>query len=95
MTAQKQHEELMDSFNNDINKIYNKLKKIRGDNIKKVDIPIIETLNGTYSGENVLEGFCSNTETLCNDKEDIDHDFYKMCIQDNMIILDISPPMIG
>ena len=90
LTAQRHHEELMDSFNNDINKIYNKLKKIRGDNVKKVDIPIIETLNGTYSGENVLEGFCSNTETLCNDKEDIDHDFYKMCVQDNMIILDIA-----
>ena len=45
LTAQRHYVELMDSFNNDINKIYNKLKKIRGDNVNKVYIPIIETLN--------------------------------------------------
>ena len=88
--AQKDHEELMNTFNININQIYNKLKKIRGDNLKNIDIPFIETLNGTFSGENVLEGFCSNTETLCTDTADQDHSFYKMCIQDNMIILDIT-----
>ena len=56
-----------------------------------MNIPFIETLNGTFSGNNVLEGFCSNTETLCNeDNEDLNHGFYKMCVQDNQIIFDIA-----
>ena len=88
--AIKNHEELMDTFNKNINQICNKLKKIRGDKSRKVEISSIETLNGIFSGNNVLEGFCSNTETLCNDDSDIDHVFYKMCSQDNMIILDIA-----
>ena len=83
LKAQKDHEELMNTFNMNINQIYNKLKKIRGYNMKNVDIPFIETLNGTFSGQNVLEGFCSDTA-------DLDHSFYKMCIQDNMILLDIA-----
>ena len=67
--------------------IYNKLKKIRGENSKSTDIPFIETLNGIYSGHNVLEGFCSNTETLCNyENENLYYGFYKMCVLDNMII---------
>ena len=80
----------MDTFSKNINQICNKLKKIRGDKSRNVEISSIETLNGTFSGNNVLEGFCSNTETLCNDDSDFDHGFYKMCSQDNMIILDIA-----
>ena len=57
----------MESFSKDINQIYVKLKQIRGDITKNRNITEIETLNGTYSGENILEGFCSNTETLCRD----------------------------
>ena len=39
----------------------------------------------------MLEGFCSNTETLCNDDiENQDHGFYKMCVQDNMMIFEIA-----
>ena len=51
---------------------------------------MIETLNGTFSGNNVLEGFCSNTETLCKDDANTEHEFYKMCVEDNIIILDIA-----
>ena len=44
-----------------------------------------------YSGNNVLEGFCSNTEALCNDEsETSNHKFYKMCVKDNMMIFDIA-----
>ena len=88
--AIKNHDELMNTFNTNINEIYNKLKKIRGDNGRKIDINSIETLRGTFSGENVLEGFCSNTEALCNEDIDLNHSFYKMCVQDNLIIFDIT-----
>ena len=71
--------------------IVEKLKKIRGEASKRVNISQIETLNGTYSGDNVLEGFCSNTESLCSDKsEGSDHGFYKMCLEDNMMIFQIT-----
>ena len=63
------------------------MKKIRGDNRKGVDIPFIETLAGRYTGINVLEGFCANTEILCN-KETLDakfdDTFYNICIIDNL-----------
>ena len=65
--AIKHHNELMETHNTNIGQVCNKLKKIRGDNIKNIEIPFIETLAGKFSGENVLEGFCSNTEILCND----------------------------
>ena len=45
----------------------------------------------SYSGNNVLEGFCSNTESLCNNNSDVlDHEFYKMCLEDNMMIFEIA-----
>ena len=85
------HESLMASFSKDINYVYKELKKHRGEHSNNNDIPYIETLNGTFSDKNVLEGFCSNTETLCNRKTSIeDNPFYKMCIEDNIIIFDIE-----
>ena len=81
----------MASFSKDINYVYKELKKHRGEHSNNNDIPYIETLNGTFSDKNVLEGFCSNTETLCNRKTSIeDNPFYKMCIEDNIIIFDIE-----
>ena len=93
LKSHKNHDELMIafSFSQNINQVYMKLKKIRGEHIKKREITEIETLNGIYSGDNVLEGFCTNTEILCrDDSKSTDHEFYKMCEQDNMIILEIS-----
>ena len=91
LKAHKDHDELMTAFVQNINQIYKKLKKIRGENIKFKKISEIETLSGTYSGDNILEGFCANTETLCRDEsKSMNHEFYKMCEQDNMIILEIS-----
>jgi hypothetical protein len=79
------------TFKQNISQVCQKLKKIRGEEIKNVNIPFIETLNGKYSGNNVLEGFCSNTEALCNDEsETSNHEFYKMCVKDNMMIFDIA-----
>ena len=91
LKAHKNHEELMSIFKQDISQVCQKLKKIRGEKIKNVNIPFIETLNGIYSGNNILEGFCSNTEALCNDEsETSNHEFYKMCVKDNMMIFDIA-----
>ena len=89
--ALQNHDDLMNTFNQNVTQVYKKLKKIRGENVKNRKVDQIETLNGTYYGDNVLEGFCSNTEILCkDDSEDIDHAFYKMCQLDNMIIFEIS-----
>ena len=81
MKAHKNHDDLMSTFKENISQVCNKLKKIRGENVKNVNIPFIQTLNGIYSGQNVLEGFCSNTETLCNyENENLDFGFVKdMC----------------
>ena len=91
LKARLTHDDLMSTFNSNISQVCNKLKKIRGEPIKKIHIPFIETLKGTYSGNNVLEGFCANTETLCNfDSENFEHKFYKLCHEDNMIIFKLT-----
>ena len=83
----------MECFNSNISQIFTILKKARGDNLGMSEIPFIETLSGTYSGRNVLEGFCSNTELLCNEDdipENFDNTFYNMCVEDNIIIFELS-----
>ena len=50
----------MNTFDTDRNKIYDKLKKSRGNDVHRNAIPYIETLVGKYEGINVLEGFCAN-----------------------------------
>ena len=84
------HAELMETHSKDISKVCSKLKKIRGDKTKSMDIPLIETLCGNYSGPNVLEGFCANTEKLCNIENDEQHEFYKMCHEDNQVIFELT-----
>ena len=57
------------------------LRKL-GVGVRKNEITFIETLAGKYGGDNVLEGFCANTEILCNENdasnESFDNEFYKM-----------------
>ena len=85
------HELLMSSQNENISNVCQKVRKIMGRKLGSSEISYIETLNGSYSGVNVLEGFCRNTEILCNDTEDhIDHEFYQMCVKDNMMIFEIT-----
>ena len=62
------HNELMDVHFKDISRVCQKLKEIRGENCFKSKIPFVETLCGKYTGDNVLEGLCANTEILCNEK---------------------------
>ena len=91
--ALKLHNELMETHAKDFSKVCSKLKKIRGDKSKSIDIPTIETLCGTFEGENVLEGFCANTEKLCNEtsaEAELNNEFYTMCAEDNMIIFELT-----
>ena len=100
--AKIQHEDLMETNANNIGLTCQKLKKIRGENIKEKEIPEIETHLGTYKGNNVLEGFRANTEYVCNDtsNDKFSDEFLKQCETDLMIIADIAesesvliPPM--
>ena len=52
--ALAQHEDLMSVHAKDINSVCSKLKQIRGEKVNKNKIEYIETLGGTYTGENVL-----------------------------------------
>ena len=90
--ALAQHEELMKAHAYDRNNVFRKLKQIRGEKFKTNQLEYIETLCGTYSGNNVLEGFCANTERLCKQNsctEEENNEFYKMCSEDNQIILEL------
>ena len=88
----RQNEDLMNAHDKNITQTYVKLKKIRGENKRRVNIPEIETLSGTYKGINVLEGFRANTEHLCNEKSDknFKDDFLNRCEEDLIHISDIA-----
>ena len=89
--AKQFNESLMQSFYGNINELYKILRFNRGQSSKSVDIPFIETLDGTYSGQNILEGFCRNTELLCTSPAAGDESaFAKLCKIDNMVIFDLS-----
>ena len=88
-----QHNELMDTYYSNMSQVCSKLKRIRGENAKSTEIPFIETFCGTFEGANVLEGFRSNTEVLCNENPEENkenNEFYQMCVKDNLIILEIT-----
>ena len=97
------HNELMETHNTSFSQTFKKLEKLRGNKFKQSEIPFIDTLAGVYSGKNVLEGFCRNTEILCNEDDNyskFDKTFYNMCVEDNAIIFELSalenvtiPPM--
>ena len=90
----KDQDLLMNTHFNNISQVCSTLKKIRGEENKYINIPFIETLCGTYTGDNVLEGFRANCEILCNeigeDNSLFLQDFYNRCIEDNKIIYEIT-----
>ena len=92
--AKKQHEDLMETHSEDFSKVCSKLKTIRGDKKQaNISIPFINTLCGSFSGKNVLEGFRAKTEALCNQKSNncLDQNtFYQMCVEDNNIIYQLT-----
>ena len=81
----------MNSFNSNINEVYKIISKFKGKASRNNDIQVIETLNGTYTGKNVLEGFRVNTQIICSDNEEgIRSPILKMCREDNMVIIDLT-----
>ena len=91
----------MDTHKGNISKVPQKLRQIRGDK-GNPKIVSIETLAGEFTGENVLEGFCTNAEKLSTpvSNKDFCNDFYNMTVEDNKYIFQITetqnrviPPM--
>ena len=83
----------METHHTNMSQVCGKLKQIRGESSKGCEIPYIETLAGNYTGKNVLEGFCKNTEILCNEDNistKFDNNFTNMCVEDNAIIFEVS-----
>jgi hypothetical protein len=46
--AIKNHNELMETYYSNMSQVCSKLKQIRGDRLKSLEIPVIETVCGTY-----------------------------------------------
>ena len=93
------HTDLMNTYRTDITQIYSKLKQFRNESDKDNEITEIVTLNGTFKGSEVLEGFRTNTEFLCSKKYDknFHEDFLDQCNNDLIIINDLisnEPKMI-
>ena len=89
--SEKNHNELMETHCNNIAKVSKKLNQLGCGN-KTPELEFIDTLNGRYSGDNVLEGFCSNAETLATPIKNPDYcsEFYNMVVEDNQYILEFS-----
>ena len=91
----KFQDKVMSQGKNNMSAVCSLLQSKRGDSKRSPDIPYIDTLDGLYEGENVLEGFRTNTELLCNNTPEKDDtfdeiDFHEMCVSDNEIILKIT-----
>ena len=80
----------MSTFSHERNKIYPKLRKLRGGTHISVDIPYIDTLAGRFHAPGVLEGFKQNTEILCNEDSHCSNAFYEMCCDDNEVVSEIT-----
>ena len=82
----------METHDQNISDLSSKLKKIRNEKSRISNIPEIETFQGVYKGDNVLEGFRANTEYLCNNTSNkkFSDEFLKRCEEDMMIINDVS-----
>ena len=98
----KQNNHLMHLNHTNKSKIFAVLKKVRGDYSTNMT-SVLHTPVGTFSGQDVLEGFASDTEYLGKSNEGneyFDQKFYKLCKLDNLYIFEISsqnpvkiPPM--
>ena len=85
------NDDLMDSYNNNMTDIFSKLSRFRKEVGHNDKISEIETLKGTFTGPEVLEGFRQNTEHLCSDNpnEHFQEDFLQQCRKDHIISNDI------
>ena len=86
----KENNYLMHLHQNDRSKIFKYMKKRHGHNHNTMT-SILHTPVGTYSNEDVLEGFAADTEFLGKTNEDsktFDQGFYKLCKLENIYIFD-------
>ena len=76
----------MKTHSGNISQVPKNLKQNRGDQNNSTSLDFIETLNG------ILEGFCSNAETLATPTENDDYnlEFYNMVNEDNSYISQIT-----
>ena len=81
---------LMNSYHHDRNKVYARMKKLRGASTTR-KTSLLQTPVGTYHGEDVLEGFAADAEHLGKSNEmssKFEQSFYKLCKLDNLYIFE-------
>ena len=84
------NDDLMRTYHSDISQIYSKINKCG--NVNRQDkISEIETLRGTFTAPNVLDGFRLNTEYLCSEKQNgfFKEEYLQQCEKDLLVINDI------
>ena len=99
----KFNNKLMLADSTDKSEVFSLMKKARGVTSTSVKTSILETPVGTYTGQDILEGFTADTEYLGKadmDTSEYDNHFYKMCEEDNSHIFSLEeenevkiPPM--
>ena len=102
LKAIKQNNYLMYSERNDRNKVYARMKKLRGESSNTLT-SLLHTPVGSFHGDDVLEGFAADAEHLGRSNEEspcFDQAFYKLCKLDNLYIFEFKgeepvniPPM--
>ena len=92
----------MNSWFSDRNKVYQKLKRLRGQKSTSNPLKLVTPV-GTYFGNEVLEGFAADAEHLGRARGEpmvYDNEFYRLCKADNSFIFEFKgedsiriPPM--
>ena len=98
----KTNNELMHANISDKNKVYSKMKSLRG-SASSSFTPKLVTPVGTFHGDDVLEGLAADAEHLGKPNDDLPHydnHFYRLCKLDNLYIFELKdsaqikiPPM--
>ena len=98
----KNNIELMHANISDKNKVYSKMKSLRGSASRSFTSKLITPV-GTFHGDDVLEGLAADAEHLGKPNDDLpsyDNHFYRLCKLDNLYIFELKdsthikiPPM--
>ena len=84
--------QLMNAHARNRNWIYAKMKKIRGQNFSTKPL-VLETLVGSYTGDDVLEGFAADVEYLGRargESSSYENELYRLCKLDNEYIFEFK-----
>lgn len=87
----KQNNYLMHLNHTNRSKIFKFMKRMRGHDHSPAMTNVLNTPVGTYSDEDILEGFAADTEYLGKSNDDnnkFDQKFYRLCKLDNHYIFD-------